>query len=93
METDDEIQALQKEWMGIIEQTDMTDSQNRFRAGLLRLAWSYARLAVLSYGFQHAFGRTNADENPFLMRVSGCGRGMMLNVLTSLRSASQQRRT
>ena len=72
METDDEIQALQKEWMGIIEQTDMSDSQNRFRAGLLRLAWSYARLAVLSYGFQHAFGRTNADENPFLMRVSGC---------------------
>jgi hypothetical protein len=48
----------------------MTDPQNRFRSGLLKLAISYARLVALSFGFQHAFGKNNADENPFLMRVS-----------------------
>jgi hypothetical protein len=54
----------------VLEQTDLTDPQNRFRSGLLKLAYSYARLVVLSFGFQHAFGKNNQDENPFLNRVS-----------------------
>ncbi|KAI4522795.1 hypothetical protein K525DRAFT_222833 [Schizophyllum commune Loenen D] len=90
MESDDEIQALQREWMEIIEQTDMTDSQNRFRAGLLRLAWSYARLAVLSYGFQHAFGRTNADENPFLMRCFTAAKDVVASALDGLSQPDQK---
>lgn len=48
----------------------MTDPQNRFRSGLLNLAGSYMRLVALSFGFQHAFGKNNTDENPFLLRVS-----------------------
>jgi len=32
------------------------------------LAYSYARLVALSFGFQHAFGKNNTDENPFLTR-------------------------
>lgn len=47
----------------------MTDPQNSFRTGLLRLAYPYARLAALSYGFQHAFGKGHTDDNPFLLRV------------------------
>ena len=47
----------------------MTDPQNSFRTGLLRLAYPYARLIALSYGFQHAFGKGHTDENPFLQRV------------------------
>jgi hypothetical protein len=71
--TDEELQLLQDKWQQILEQTDMTDPQNRFRSGLLKLAYSYARLVALSYGFQHAFGKNNTDENPFLNRVCDFG--------------------
>ena len=71
-ETDDEIKALGEKWMKTLaENTDMNDPQNLFRIGLLRLAYSYSRLIALSYGFQHAFGKSDGkDENPFLKRVS-----------------------
>jgi hypothetical protein len=72
-ETDEELKRLGDKWQKVLDQTDMTDPQNRFRSGLLKLAFSYARLVALSFGFQHAFGKNNTDENPFLMRVSdGC---------------------
>ncbi|KDR76303.1 hypothetical protein GALMADRAFT_67889 [Galerina marginata CBS 339.88] len=68
-ETDDELQALHHRWFTVINQLPPTDDQQfSFRTGLLRLAYSYARLVALSYGFQHAFGKNNVDENPFLMR-------------------------
>lgn len=71
-ETDDEIKALGEKWMKTLaENTDLNDPQNSFRNGLLRLAYSYSRLIALSYGFQHAFGKSDEkDENPFLERVS-----------------------
>jgi hypothetical protein len=70
-ETDDELKALYEKWMTTIHaNTDMSDPLNSFRTGLLRLAYSYARLIALSYGFQHAFGKNDGkDENPFLERV------------------------
>lgn len=49
---------------------DMSDEQFCFRTGLLKLAYSYARMVALSYAFQHAFGKAGMDENPFLTRVS-----------------------
>ncbi|KAJ7727299.1 hypothetical protein DFH07DRAFT_851955 [Mycena maculata] len=67
-ETDEELKRLGDKWQARLEETDMTDPQNRFRSGLLKLAYSYARLVALSFGFQHAFGKNNTDENPFLMR-------------------------
>ncbi|KAK7033077.1 Zn(2)-C6 fungal-type domain-containing protein [Favolaschia claudopus] len=66
--TDEELKELQDKWQQVLETTDMTDPQNRFRSGLLKLAYSYARLVALSFGFQHAFGKNNTDENPFLNR-------------------------
>lgn len=33
------------------------------------MAYSYARLVALAFGFQHAFGKGHTDENPFLKRV------------------------
>ena len=71
-ETDDELKQLEGKWFAVLEQTDLTDPQNSFRTGLLRLAYSYTRLVVLSYGFQHAFLKGQANENPFLLRVSVC---------------------
>lgn len=70
--SDDELKQLWGKWLvTITENSDMDNVQNRFRTGLLRLAYGYARLVVLSYGFQHAFGKGDGtNENPFLMRVS-----------------------
>ncbi|KAF9046910.1 hypothetical protein BDZ89DRAFT_979127 [Hymenopellis radicata] len=67
-ETDEELKCLKAKWMALLDQTDMSDPQNRFRTGLLKLAFSYARLASLSFGFQHAFGKNRNNENPFLQR-------------------------
>ncbi|TFK40290.1 hypothetical protein BDQ12DRAFT_680666 [Crucibulum laeve] len=68
-EADEEFKSLWTYWSGVLAETDMTDPQNCFRTGLLRLAYSYARLIALSYGFQHAFGKNDGtDENPFLIR-------------------------
>ncbi|KDQ57351.1 hypothetical protein JAAARDRAFT_35979 [Jaapia argillacea MUCL 33604] len=66
--TDDELKQLGDKWFARLEKTDLSDPQNRFRTGLLKLAYSYARLVALSFGFQHAFGKSQIDENPFLMR-------------------------
>lgn len=68
-ETDEELKSLKEKWMTILDQTDQTDPQNRFRTGLLRMAFSYARLVSLSFAFQHTFGRHYDNENPFLLRV------------------------
>ncbi|KAF8271195.1 hypothetical protein EI94DRAFT_1797367 [Lactarius quietus] len=67
-ETDDKIEQLRLRWFSLLEKTDTSDPQNCFRIGLLKLGYSYARLVALSFGFQHAFGKSNTDENPFLNR-------------------------
>lgn len=67
--TDDELQGLEQHWFPILAEKGNGNAQARFRTGLLRLAYSYARLIALSYGFQHAFGKNDGlDENPFLQR-------------------------
>jgi len=68
-ETDDKLENLRQQWFSKFKQTDSNEPQNRFRIGLLRLAYSYARLVALAYGFQHAFRKSNTDENPFVKRV------------------------
>ncbi|KAF8986590.1 hypothetical protein BDQ17DRAFT_1436191 [Cyathus striatus] len=68
-EADEEFKKLWEYWSSVLQKTDLSDPQNSFRTGLLSLAYSYARLIALSYGFQHAFGKNDGmDENPFLMR-------------------------
>jgi hypothetical protein len=69
-ETDDELQALREVWFERIEKTDISDPQNRFRTGLLKLAYGYARLVALSFGFQHVVDKNLTGENPLLNRVS-----------------------
>lgn|ERR1700722_3172015 len=68
-DTDDKLVGLWEKWYATISKTDMTDPQNHFRTGLLRLAYSYGRLIALSFGFQHAFVKRHGDENPFFFRV------------------------
>ncbi|CAK5268551.1 unnamed protein product [Mycena citricolor] len=67
-ETDEELKRLGEKWQSVLNETDVCDPQNCFRTGLLKLAYGYARLVALSFGFQHAFGKNHSDENPFLNR-------------------------
>ncbi|KAG7451107.1 uncharacterized protein BT62DRAFT_926762 [Guyanagaster necrorhizus] len=67
-ETDEELKELKEKWMALLNQTDLSDPQNYFRIGLLKLAFSYARLVALSFGFQHVFSKKYDVENPFLIR-------------------------
>lgn len=69
MNADEELQALWAQWHKVLEETDLTVPQNRFRTGLLRLAYSYSRLIALSFGFQHVFSKGAADESIILYRV------------------------
>jgi hypothetical protein len=69
MATDDELVRLEKKWFKILQDNiDAKDPQSVFRTDLIKLAYSYQRLVALSYGFQHAFGKHNTNENPFLLR-------------------------
>ena len=59
-------------WSAQIKQhNDPNDRQANFRTGLMRLAYSYARMNVLSFGFQYAFGKNNLGKDADLLeRVS-----------------------
>ncbi|KAJ7593031.1 hypothetical protein C8J56DRAFT_1023845 [Mycena floridula] len=87
--TDEELQALGKKWFTLLEQTDMTNVQNRFRTGLLRLAFSYSRLVALSFGFQ--YGKSfKDDENPFFLRCVAAARDVVTTVVTDIGRPGQR---
>ncbi|KAF7965459.1 hypothetical protein HWV62_43471 [Athelia sp. TMB] len=67
-ETDEELKTLGSHWFALLDQTDQTDTQNRFRTGLLRIAYSYARLVALSLAFQHAFGKQGSNDKALVKR-------------------------
>ncbi|GJE88589.1 Zn(II)2Cys6 transcription factor [Phanerochaete sordida] len=80
--TDDELAATWATWtVHIREHTDPDDRQCKFRTGLLRLAYSYARTTVLSWGFQYAFGKSNLGRDVDLL--NRCLRAAM-DVLASI---------
>jgi len=91
-ETDDELKRLMEEWSKVIkENTDQNNLQSKFRTCLLKVAYSYGRLVVLSYGFQHAFGKNNTDENPFLMRCLNAAEDVLRAVVDDICGDSQLR--
>ncbi|PCH42434.1 hypothetical protein WOLCODRAFT_120564 [Wolfiporia cocos MD-104 SS10] len=69
-EYDDRLAHLWETWIPRVRAASRPDDkQAQFRSGLLKLAFSYARLSVLSVGFQHSFGKaTPTSEVPFLWR-------------------------
>lgn len=90
--TDDELTSTWSTWIARIRQhTDPNDRQCKFRTGLLRLAYSYARMTVLSFGFQYAFGKSNLGRDVDLLnRVSNI-MVLVLPMLTCFHSASELR--
>ncbi|GBE88352.1 hypothetical protein SCP_1301670 [Sparassis crispa] len=64
---DDHLSRLWETWIARVRECQTDDPQCHFRTGLLKLAYSYARLTVLAVGFQH--GKvTSSNEVPFLWR-------------------------
>lgn len=47
----------------------MLDPQNQFRSLLIKLAYSYARLVVLSFGFRRTFDKDHQTRTHLLERV------------------------
>ncbi|KAI0091326.1 hypothetical protein BDY19DRAFT_886393 [Irpex rosettiformis] len=67
-ETDDQLARLWEQWLNLLrENTDPSDVLSNFRNRLLRLAYSYARMSVLSFGFQYAFGKTSVGQDVTLL--------------------------
>jgi len=89
--TDDELKQLSEKWLvTIAENSDLNNVENSFRTGLIRLAYGYARLVVLSYGFQHAFGKGDGvNENPFLIRCLSAAFDVVSAVLEDICRPSQ----
>ncbi|KAH6913055.1 hypothetical protein BKA70DRAFT_1369785 [Coprinopsis sp. MPI-PUGE-AT-0042] len=84
-QTDDELQKLQTHWLTTLASSGNSNPEARFRTGLLRLAYSYARLIALSYGFQHAFGKNDGlDENPFLQRCLNAASDVVRTVVDEI---------
>lgn len=70
-ETDEKLVNMEAEWNERLGQnTDSGDDQARFRNSLVKLAYRYSRLIVLSFGFQHSFvGKAHSDQTIFFNRV------------------------
>ena len=72
-QVDDELAQTWNVWIERIQKhTDPTDRQSNFRTGLLRLAFSYGRTTVLSWGFQYAFGKSSLGRDVDLLNRA-CG--------------------
>ncbi|KAJ7745733.1 hypothetical protein B0H16DRAFT_971806 [Mycena metata] len=89
-ETDEELKQLRDRWRAILDQTDMTDPQNKFRSGLIGLSYSYARLVVLSFGFQDAFEKNHVDENPFFNRCLAAATDVVHTFINEVGSPDQR---
>ena len=92
-QADDELATTWTRWIALIRaNTDADDRQSTFRTGLLRLAYSYARMTVLSFGFQYAFGKSDVGSDVGLLeRVRvfflRCARATRLMTVQCLRAA------
>ncbi|TDL22812.1 hypothetical protein BD410DRAFT_788152 [Rickenella mellea] len=70
-EMDEKFVALGAVWNDRLErETDPKDPQNRFRSLLIKLAYSYARLVVLSFGFRRTFDKHHQTRTPLLERCA-----------------------
>jgi hypothetical protein len=90
-EADEEFLALQTKWFPILDDNvDKNDPPGVFRLGLLKLAFGYGRLIVLSYGFQHAFGKSSSDDNPFLERCMNAANDIVKAMVEDIGRPSQR---
>lgn len=71
-DTDDGVRQLGEHWFNRLEEFEEEKTEIwSFRTELLRMAYAYGRLVVLSTGLKHA-KEGQLDERTFMMRVSTC---------------------
>ncbi|THH27370.1 hypothetical protein EUX98_g6816 [Antrodiella citrinella] len=67
-DTDDRLAHLWETWIARIRQHDPNTAHSKFRNSLLRLAYSYARLTALAFGFQYDFAKNPHGNDSLLWR-------------------------
>ncbi|EIN04820.1 hypothetical protein PUNSTDRAFT_146153 [Punctularia strigosozonata HHB-11173 SS5] len=90
MDTDDKLQNLWKVWTDRLKTVDAGDAQGQFRSGIMSLAYSYARLAALSVGFQHAFGKRGSNPHEFLQRCWRAASDVVTDFANNLGTATNR---
>ncbi|KAL7279089.1 hypothetical protein ACG7TL_006927 [Trametes sanguinea] len=85
---DDKLANLGETWLARIKEANFEGIICEFRTSLLKLAYSYARMTVLSFAFQHTFGRETSQgfSDTFFWRCIRASKSLIRTLLDELGS-------
>ncbi|KAI0370391.1 hypothetical protein BV20DRAFT_1074886 [Pilatotrama ljubarskyi] len=85
---DDKLAKLGETWLARIKEANFEGVVCEFRTSLLKLAYSYARMTVLSFAFQHTFGRETSQgfSDAFFWRCLRASKSLIRTLLDELGS-------
>ncbi|KAH9856553.1 hypothetical protein C2E23DRAFT_865967 [Lenzites betulinus] len=83
---DDKLAKLGENWLARIKEANFQGVVCEWRTSLLKLAYSYARMTVLSFAFQHTFGRETSSgfNDAFFWRCLGASRSLVRTLVDEL---------
>ncbi|KAI0768144.1 hypothetical protein BD413DRAFT_479831 [Trametes elegans] len=83
---DDRLAKLGDTWLARIQEANFHGLQCEFRTSLLKVAYSYARMTVLSFAFQHAFGRDKSQgfSDTFFWRCIRASKSLIRTLVDEL---------
>ncbi|KAI0635754.1 hypothetical protein C8Q77DRAFT_1155518 [Trametes polyzona] len=83
---DDKLAKLGETWLARIQEANFPGLASRWRNSLLKLAYSYARMTVLSFAFQHTFGRDTSQgfSDAFFWRCLRASKSLIRTLLDEL---------
>ncbi|KAI0661577.1 hypothetical protein C8Q70DRAFT_664218 [Cubamyces menziesii] len=89
---DDKLANLGETWLARIREANFEGVVCQFRTSLLKLAYSYARMTVLSFAFQHTFGRETSQgfSDSFFWRCIRASKSLIRTLLDELGSPQQR---
>ncbi|CDO74907.1 hypothetical protein BN946_scf184988.g14 [Trametes cinnabarina] len=85
---DDKLANLGETWLTRIKEANFEGVVCEFRTSLLKLAYSYGRMTVLSFAFQHTFGRETSQgfSDTFFWRCIRASKSLIRTLLDELGS-------
>ncbi|KAI0833291.1 hypothetical protein BC628DRAFT_1424797 [Trametes gibbosa] len=83
---DDKLAKLGETWLSRIKGAGFQGVACEGRTGLLKLAYNYARMTVLSFAFQHTFGRETSQgfNDAFFWRCLSASRSLVRTLVDEL---------
>ncbi|KAI9000635.1 hypothetical protein BD414DRAFT_8317 [Trametes punicea] len=83
---DDKLANLGETWLARIREANFEGVVCEFRTSLLKLAYFYARMTVLSFAFQHTFGRERSQgfSDTFFWRCVRASKSLIRTLLDEL---------